>query len=543
MTERTERRQRLKTGHVTNADTYLMDRGDAVPSRSGQHRRHFVAPDKSPHVSIDASSFNDSSPTDAGASSSKSSTYTPTPTVSRDGDHSGVAASGSPRKIRSKAEPDAGSGQAEENARVRTISEPTLTTTGRIIRILPAPMDKLVTSHLLANVMLFLILLGMVWSVLRQVSNVGATVIDVAARGWSLLEATFVVAFDIAIRAVAAVAGLPVVGGRWVFDPAGARDLLRRATESAPGAGALCASPTTLWIATWLRIRCVPLHMQAVSGTLNEMTLELEGWTEISGSLLPYVYSFELANMPLLEKQAQLRWSNVALPAKDALVETIERYVQGLADSANCMFDIIIGTDSMLMVLFHTLKDTQVMVHELPVLPRHWWSTGTAQQYIRVEKILYPLIDAFDKQIAQDAGATSSCFATLKRTYALGLECEVLATQFRKFVDAMLEARYTFPFPSFFRKTHRNPTVLSRYDQGFVQHDLKTIVERLAHARNQLNNHRARLAETRTLISDSHASTNATGMQQLREVIDEVLSRLVTAKQRHASSTARAKAE
>ncbi|OCT44880.1 hypothetical protein CLCR_06173 [Cladophialophora carrionii] len=222
--------------------------------------------------------------------------------------------------------------------------------------------------------------------------------------------------------------------------------------------------------------------------------------------------------MPLLEKQAQLRWSNVALPAKDALAETIERYVQELADSADCMFDIMIRTDNMLMVLFHTLKDTQVMVHEGP-------------------------IDAFDKQIAQDARATSSCFATLERTYALGLECEVLATQFQKSVDAMLEARYTFPFPSFFRKTHSHPTVLSRNDQGFVQHDLKTIVDRLAHARKQLNDQGARLAETRTPISDSHALTNATSLQQLREVIDEVLGRLVTAQQRHASSTARANAE
>ncbi|OCT44881.1 hypothetical protein CLCR_06184 [Cladophialophora carrionii] len=282
MTERNERRQRLKTGHVTNADTHLMDRSDAVRSRSARHRRHFVAPDKSPHVNIDASSFNDSSPTDAGASSSKSSTHSPISIVSRDDDHSGVPASGSPCKIRSKAEPDAGSRQAEENARVRAVSETTLTTTGRIIDNLVVATDKLGTSRLLRKVVLFLILLGAVWLVLRQVSNVDATVIDVAARGWSLLEATSVVAFDVAIRVAAGVVGLPVVGGRWVVEPAGARGLLRRATESVLGAGALCVSPTTLWIATWLHIRCVPLDMQAVSGTLNEMSLELEVWTEIS---------------------------------------------------------------------------------------------------------------------------------------------------------------------------------------------------------------------------------------------------------------------
>ncbi|EXJ55649.1 hypothetical protein A1O7_08578 [Cladophialophora yegresii CBS 114405] len=517
MTERSERRQQLKTSYVTNADTRPKDRGEALPSRSDRQRRHVAVPDNSPHVSINASS-------------SKSSTHTPMPSVSCDGDHASVPASRAPRKVLSKPEPDAGSGQAEENVRVRANFETTLATTGYIKKGLLAATDQLVTSHLFRSVLLFLILLGAVWLARRQVSNIDAAMIDVAVRSWSLLETTSLAAFDIAIRTAASVVQLSVLGGRWIDNQGGYRGLLRQATESILGVGTLCASTTTLWIATWLHIPCVPLDVQIVTGILNETVRELDGWVGISDTLPPYIDSFYWATTPLQSVQTRLQWSDVALPPKEALTKTLTRYMRELLISAQRMYSITLTTNRLLVMAVINLKEVQVMVDEVTTPSKRW--TWTAQQHASAEEMLYRLIDGFDKLIANTAEATSSCLATLEKAHALGLECGGLAAQCREAIAAMPEAQYASPFGLFIRKTDDLLTALSRLVQDSTQPNTKSIIDKLAHGRRKLNNHRAKLAQTRTVISVSRAPTNATALQPLREAIHEVLGYLNTAKQR-----------
>jgi hypothetical protein len=411
-------------------------------------------------------------------------------------------------------EPNVPSGQAENNPRVRALFEATLTT----------------------HIMLLMVVLGAVWLAFWQVSSVGAVMVDVGVRGWNMLETTIAV-LETAIYAGARGVESFVAGSRWIVDPDGARGLLRQATVSTLGGRALCASSMTLWIATWLHISCLPLDVHTVSATLNETVAELDGWSHISEILLPHTHYFRVATTPLYVKRAHLRHNKVQLTDKDVLIDLLGDYVDGLEESADCLYEITLKTDHLLMVLVYHLEDVQLLVHEIV---RHWWFTGNSQKYDRVAKILQRLIDMFDGEIEPILDATVPCIDRLRKAHDLGLNCDAYAELCRGFVSEQLGSRRGHHF---FRKPDQSLISLQKLVQGFIQQDTQNILDKLSYSRDRLNEHRVKLKSTKATISLSYALSDATGLQQLLKVLQDSLGRLRTSKLRLASATARERAE
>jgi hypothetical protein len=438
------------------------------------------------------------------------------------------------------AEPNVPSGQAENNARVRALFEATLTTAGRIINILLTAAEKLVANNLFGHIMLLMVVLGAVWLAFWQVSSVGAAMVDVGVRGWNMLETTSIAVFETAIYAGARGVESFVAGSRWIVDPDGARGLLRQATVSTLGGRALCASSITLWIATWLHISCLALDVHIVSGTLNETVAELDGWSHISEILLPHTHYFRVATTPLYVKRAHLRHNKVQLTDKDVLIDLLGDYVDGLEESADCLYEITLKTDHLLMVLVYNLEDVQLLVHEVAMRSRYWWFTGNSQTYDRVAKILQRLIDMFDGEIERILNATVPCIDRLRKAHDLGLNCDAYAELCRGFVSEQLGSRRGYHF---FRKPDQSLISLQKLVQGFIQQDTQNILDKLSYSRDRLNEHRVKLKSTKATISLSYALLDATGLQQLLKVLHDSLGRLSTSKQRLASATARERAE
>jgi hypothetical protein len=309
----------------------------------------------------------------------------------------------------------------------------------------------------------------------------------------------------------------------------GARRALKHITISTVGKDILCTSSVsmTLGLASWLNVSCKSsLEDEKVYKTTRDTTNELGHWAGISEVLNPYVNHFHQARIPLLEKQAQLKHNKAQVPAKQELLGHLDNYIKGLDESADCMFDITLGTEGLSTLLFHNLKEVHRRVHAITFGTKNsWWPQIYRQDYHNIDQILSRLLDVIDVQIAKLN--LSPCIDELIKTTIAATKSIRYATDCENAVMRMIKEH-----SAWLGSPDKSLIQLKPILTGFLQQPTGVIVEELVYASRRLEGHKQDLKDANSVLYIAYDLSTTNDLTQLLEVLDDCLSGLSTVRGR-----------
>ncbi|KAK5236265.1 hypothetical protein LTR99_002246 [Exophiala xenobiotica] len=410
------------------------------------------------------------------------------------------------------------SDQAENNM-VLEAAKLVLTITYCVIDIILNATKTVASSPKLLGVVLGLFV---VWFVFGKLGAWTVALVDMGVRLWHVATQGWVDMIEEAFKPFFSVY-------HWTVDIDGARSALGRVTLSTVGKDILCTSSVsvTLGLASWLNVSCKPSpEDEIVYKTLRKTAHELGYWAGISEVLVPHVNSFQLATIPLTEKQAQLKHNKAQVMEKKELLDNLDDYIRGLFRSARCMYAVTLATDHLLMILIYNLEEVHMRVHAITIGTKNsWWPKTYREQYRSVNGILTRLLDVIDVEIAKLLIAAAPCINDLIRTTTAGVESRQCAVDCQIAVMRTMKKQY-----SWFRSPDMSLIQLKSHLTGFAKLPTGAIVDELSDASRRLEQHQQDLQGLKSVLAVAYDLSTVNGLTQLLNIFDDCLSALTTAR-------------
>ncbi len=315
----------------------------------------------------------------------------------------------------------------------------------------------------------------------------------------------------------------------WTVDIDSARSALGRVTISTMGKDIFCTSSVsvTLGLASWLDMSCKPSpEDEIVYKTLRQTAHGLGYWGDISEVLVPHVTSFQLATIPLTEKQAHLKHNKAQVMEKKELLDISDDYIRGLFRSARCVAAVTLAIDHLLMILIYNLEEVHIRVHAITIGTKNsWWPKTYREQYRSVSEILTRWLEVIDVEIAKLLIAAASCINDLIGTTTAGVESRQCAVDCQIAVMRTIKEQY-----SWFRSPDMSLIQVKSHLTGFAKLPTGAIVKELSYVSRRLEPHQEDLQGVKSVLAVSYDLSIVNGLTQLLNIFDDCLRALTTAR-------------
>ena len=268
--------------------------------------------------------------------------------------------------------------------------------TGNFLTTMGAAAKNLATSSILSYIMagFVVFLIGLVILAIIMVVKRGVT------DGYQeIKELTYEAGAAAACAAIASWGGLVAVkdvvveAGSWSIGTLGAVALTTK--------GMLCRSMYGAQTVGWFGYSCEPAYEEdQMLGVLNATAFCVGDWANSSSTLIPYSTFFRTGNLHLDRQHLDINLTGVDLPGKDRLDGAISKYSDGLLRSGTYVYDTVLETESLLMLILDHYVDAEAQTRKVSVdnpANGSWlWSWYQRRQ---IERTLYQLFVHLDSRL------------------------------------------------------------------------------------------------------------------------------------------------